>query len=181
MMILMSPRERERTPAPSAQVGSLRLDDQLCFALYAASRSVTQLYRHVLAELGLTYPQYLVMLVLWEREEVMIGELTTLLALDYGTLSPLLKRLQAAGLLARRRRTDDERVVAITLTRAGAQLKTRATAIPQLIVDAYGLSATDFGALRDRLVRLTEAVATAQALAPAVLPSVRATKRRSRS
>ena len=161
MIFLMSDREHERTPAPSAPVGSLLLDEQLCFALYAASRAVTQLYRPLLAEVGLTYPQYLVMLVLWERREVTIGELATLLALDYGTLSPLLKRLQATGLVARRRRADDERVIDITLTPAGAELKIRASAIPQLIVDAYGLTAVDFDALRDTLVRLTEAVATA--------------------
>lgn len=181
MIILMSDRDHERTPAPSAPVGSLLLDEQLCFALYAASRSVTQLYRLLLAEMGLTYPQYLVMLVLWERGEVTIGELTTMLALDYGTLSPLLKRLQAAGLVARRRRTDDERVIDITLTPAGAELKTRASAIPQLIVDAYGLAAADFDALRDSLVRLTDAVAAATAVAAAAPAPARATARRSPS
>jgi len=140
---------------------SLLLDEQLCFALYAASRAVTQLYRPLLDELGLTYPQYLVMLVLWERDRATIGDLAVALELDHGTLSPLLKRLEAAGLLERRRRTDDERVVDVVLTAAGRALKERAAAVPEVIVDAYGVDTEEFDRLRVRLRELTRSVAAA--------------------
>jgi DNA-binding MarR family transcriptional regulator len=140
--------------------GSLRLDDQLCFALYAASRSVTQLYRPLLEKLGLTYPQYLVMLVLWERGATPVKGLADALQLDYGTLSPLLKRLQAAGLIERERRSEDERSVLVTLTASGEQLRREASGIPQLIVDAYELTARDFEELQATLRRLAESVTT---------------------
>jgi MarR family transcriptional regulator, organic hydroperoxide resistance regulator len=140
--------------------GSLRLDDQLCFALYAASRAVTQRYRPHLDELGLTYPQYLVMLVLWEQGPTTVKRLGESLQLDYGTLSPLLKRLSSAGLVERRRLSEDERSVEITLTPAGEALQTRASAIPQLLVDAYNLDADDFAALRTTLRELAESVST---------------------
>ena len=107
-------------PAPS-----VALDDQLCFALYAASRAVTARYRPMLDELGLTYPQYLVMMLLWESDEQTVGQLGSRLALDSGTLSPLLKRLTAAGLVTRHRRADDERSVSIRLTEAGQQFLER--------------------------------------------------------
>jgi DNA-binding MarR family transcriptional regulator len=138
--------------------GSLRLDDQLCFALYAASRAVTQRYRPLLDELGLTYPQYLVMLVLWEQGPTTVKGLADALQLDYGTLSPLLKRLAATGLVNRQRRSEDERSVEISLTAAGEELKTRASGIPQLVVDAYNLDANEFTALRNNLRELTESV-----------------------
>jgi DNA-binding MarR family transcriptional regulator len=143
--------------------GTLHLDDQLCFALYAASRAVTQRYRPLLDKLGLTYPQYLVMLVLWEQGRTNVKGLADALQLDYGTLSPLLKRLSAAGLVERRRRSADERSVEITLTAAGEALKARAEKIPQLVVDAYNLDADDFGALRSILRELTESVAATTA------------------
>jgi len=138
--------------------GSLLLDDQLCFALYAASRAVTQLYRPLLDELGLTYPQYLVMLVLWERGDVTVGDLAGALQLDYGTLSPLLKRLAGSGLLERRRHADDERVVHITLTEAGQELKSSASRVCQVIVRAYGLDARQFDELASTLRGLTDSV-----------------------
>lgn len=138
--------------------GSLRLDDQLCFALYAASRAVTHRYRPLLDELGITYPQYLVMLVLWERGPTTVKGLADSLQLDYGTLSPLLKRLSTAGLVERRRLSEDERSVEVSLTDTGEQLKSRASAIPQLVVDAYGLDADDFTALRTILRELAESV-----------------------
>jgi DNA-binding MarR family transcriptional regulator len=145
--------------APSARArGSLLLDDQLCFALYAASRAVTQRYRPLLEPLGLTYPQYLVMLVLWEQGTTTVKGLAGVLQLDYGTLSPLLKRLAAAGLVERRRRSQDERSVEVTLTPAGKQLEAQAAGIPQLIVDAYDLDADDFAALRNRLRELADSV-----------------------
>lgn len=146
--------------------GSLRLDDQLCFALYAASRAVTQCYRSLLDELGLTYPQYLVMLVLWEHGPTTVKGLADALQLDYGTLSPLLKRLAAAGLVERQRRSEDERSVEISLTAAGEELKRRASGIPQLVVDAYNLDADDFAALRNTLRELTESVTATAAETP---------------
>jgi DNA-binding MarR family transcriptional regulator len=136
----------------------LFLDDQLCFALYAASRAVTQRYRPLLDEVGLTFPQYLVMLVLWEQGTTTVKGLADSLQLDYGTLSPLLKRLAAAGYVERKRRSDDERSVEISLTETGTELKTRVSDIPQLIVDAYNLDANDFAALRKTLRDLTESV-----------------------
>jgi DNA-binding MarR family transcriptional regulator len=115
---------------PTAQDSSLQLDNQLCFALYSASLAMTKLYKPLLAELGLTYPQYLVMLVLWERDGLMVSELGERLFLDSGTLTPLLKRLEAAGLIARLRAAHDERRVHITLTAAGRKLKARAAKVP---------------------------------------------------
>ena len=144
--------------------GSLRLDDQLCFALYAASRAVTQRYnRPLLDALGLTYPQYLVMLVLWERAPTTVKGLAEALQLDYGTLSPLLKRLDAAGFVERRRRSEDERSVEISLTEAGRELRERAAEIPQVIVDSYELDADGFAALRETLRALADSVGAAGA------------------
>src|SRR3954462_10871670 len=101
----------------------LHLDNQLCFALYSASLAMTKLYKPLLDELGLTYPQYLVMLVLWERDGLTVSEIGERLSLDSGTLTPLLKRLEAAELVSRIRDTDDERRVHIRLTAAGRRLK----------------------------------------------------------
>ncbi|WP_308186125.1 MarR family transcriptional regulator [Streptomyces sp. MNU76] len=126
--------------AESARGHTLLLDDQLCFALYAASRAVTARYRPLLDELGLTYPQYLVMLVLWEQDSISVRDLGTALQLESSTLSPLLKRLEAGGLLRRERRTDDERSVSIRLTDAGARLEQRARTVPVDIGEAMGLS-----------------------------------------
>lgn len=133
--------------------GSLLLDDQLCFALYAASRAVTARYRPLLDELGLTYPQYLVMLVLWEQDSISVRDLGTALQLESSTLSPLLKRLEAGGLLRRERRPDDERSVAIRLTEAGAKLRERARAVPPAIDAAMGLT-PEQDALAKQLLRL---------------------------
>src|SRR5262249_47284905 len=149
--------EKKASAARSAK-GSFLLDDQLCFALYAASRAVIHRYRPLLEKLGLTYPQYLVLLVLWEQGATTVGQLAEELQLDYGTLSPLLKRLATAGFVERHRRSDDERSVEITLTRQGTALKRKAADIPQLIVDAYNLDATEFSALRGSLRELAESV-----------------------
>jgi DNA-binding MarR family transcriptional regulator len=146
---------------PERPRGTLLLDDQLCFALYAASRAVTQRYRPLLDEVGLTYPQYLVMLVLWEQGTMTVKGLAEALQLDYGTLSPLLKRLAAAGFIERRRRSDDERSVEISVSDAGRELKDRVGDIPQLVVDAYGLDAAGFAGLRSTLRELAESVAAA--------------------
>jgi DNA-binding MarR family transcriptional regulator len=136
----------------------LLLKDQLCFSLYAASRSVTALYRPMLDELGLTYPQYLVLLVLWEHGTSPVKDLGAALQLDYGTLSPLLKRLEANGLVRRTRRADDERSVAVALTDEGAALRDRALSVPPVIGTAMGLKEEEFGVLRDLLTRLTSSV-----------------------
>ena len=134
---------------------SLVLTDQLCFALYAASRAVTSQYRPVLDPLGLTYPQYLVMLVLWERGQVPVKELGDALHLDYGTLSPLLKRLEARGLLRRERSAADERSVLISLTAAGTELHQRARLVPGVIGQSIGLERTEIDQLRATLRKMT--------------------------
>jgi DNA-binding MarR family transcriptional regulator len=117
----------------------LALDDQLCFALYSASRAITARYRPLLDELGLTYPQFLVMLVLWETGPVTVSQLGQRLHLDSGTLSPLLKRLESAGMISRHRHARDERSVEITLTGDGHRLRERATCVPLAIGRATGL------------------------------------------
>ena len=114
----------------------LRLDNQLCFALYSTSLAMTKVYKPLLEELGLTYPQYLAMLVLWERDGLMVSELGQKLYLDSGTLTPLLKRLEASGYISRIRDVEDERRVYITLTSSGRKLKTRAAKIPGCILSA---------------------------------------------
>ena len=108
----------------------MKLSNQLCFPLYAAARNVTNLYTPHLKPLGLTYTQYIVLLVLWEREEATVGELGEILMLDNGTLTPLLKKLQSAGYVERRRSEKDDRVVVISLTDAGAGLQERAKDVP---------------------------------------------------
>ncbi|GGP39435.1 MarR family winged helix-turn-helix transcriptional regulator [Saccharothrix coeruleofusca] len=137
---------------------TLELDDQLCFALYAASRVITARYRPLLDDLGLTYPQYLVLLVLWERGAVPVKDLGAALQLDYGTLSPLLKRLEANGLVRRERRPEDERSVIVALTDDGVALRERAAAVPPVIGDAMGLSKEQTAQLRGLLRTLTDNV-----------------------
>jgi DNA-binding MarR family transcriptional regulator len=161
----MEPDHISDRAGPARPRGTLLLDDQLCFALYAASRAVTQRYRPLLDEVGLTYPQYLVMLVLWEQGTMTVKGLAEALQLDYGTLSPLLKRLAAAGFVERRRRSDDERSVEISLTEAGRELESRVGDIPQLIVDAYNLDAAGFASLRSTLRELVDSIAAASAQA----------------
>jgi DNA-binding MarR family transcriptional regulator len=129
----------------------LLLDNQLCFALYSASLAMTKLYKPLLEELGLTYPQYLVMLVLWEGDGLMVSELGQRLSLDSGTLTPLLKRLETAGLVSRMRDVDDERRVHIHLTAAGRKLKTRAAQVPGCVLAASQCSIPELMQLTDRL------------------------------
>ncbi|MFC8432148.1 MarR family winged helix-turn-helix transcriptional regulator [Streptomyces sp. NPDC057253] len=143
--------------------GSLLLDDQLCFALYAAQRAVTAAYRPVLDELGLTYPQYLVLLVLWERGETTVKELTGALRLDYGTVSPLLKRLEGAGLVRRERAADDERSVRVACTGRGEELRERAAAVPGALLAATELDGQKAERLREELWQLAERAGTAAA------------------
>ena len=137
----------------------LQLDNQLCFALYSTSLAMTRVYKPLLDALGLTYPQYLAMLVLWEKDGLMVSELGDKLFLDSGTLTPLLKRMEASGLITRIRAVEDERRVHITLTARGRELKTQAAAIPGCILSASQCSIPELisltqqvQALRKRLV-----------------------------
>lgn len=136
----------------------LKLDQQLCFLLYGASRAVTQLYQPLLAPLGITYPQYLVMLVLWEERGASMRRLCERLYLDSGTLTPLVKRLEAAGLVTRERSAADERVVDVKLTAAGARLKREARRIPETLVCQLGLRAEELQKLHLELSRLFQTV-----------------------
>lgn len=145
-----------RLPAPS-----VLLEDQLCFALYAASRALTARYRPQLEAIGLTYPQYLVMMLLWEQDNQTVGQLGARLNLDSGTLSPLLKRLTAAGLVSRHRRVEDERSVAIALTDQGRGLRERGLAISEDMLCALQLDVADFGSLKAQLETLIERVGAA--------------------
>lgn len=146
------------TPSPS-----VALDDQLCFALYAASRAVTARYRPMLDELGITYPQYLVLMLLWEQDGQTVGQLGARLALDSGTLSPLLKRLTSAGLVTRHRRADDERSVSIRLTEAGRALEGPACSVSAEMISALAMGKDEFVELRKLLHVLTDRVSTARA------------------
>lgn len=134
----------------------LQLDNQLCFALYSTSLAMTKVYKPLLDELGLTYPQYLALLVLWERDGLMVSELGAKLFLDSGTLTPLLKRLEASGYIARIRALDDERRVYITLTSSGRKLKTRAAKIPGCILSASHCAVPELMALTSQLQALRQ-------------------------
>ncbi|MGC4012895.1 MAG: MarR family transcriptional regulator [Luteolibacter sp.] len=140
---------------------ALLLDNQLCFALYSASLAMTKLYKPLLDEMGLTYPQYLAMLVLWERDGLMVSELGERLGLDSGTLTPLLKRLEAAGLVARIRAVEDERRVHVTLTAAGRKLKARAHKIPGCVLSASQCSIPELISLTQQVRGLRDRLAAA--------------------
>ncbi|KPV58192.1 MarR family transcriptional regulator [Paenibacillus sp. A3] len=118
----------------------LKLDNQLCFSLYACSRAISRMYRPLLDELGLTYPQYLVLLVLWEKEESTVKELSEILDLDSGTLTPMLKRMEAAGLVQRKRSSEDERVVIVRIADKGLALQHKAVCIPQALFASSGMT-----------------------------------------
>jgi len=140
-----------------ASYPQLELDRQLCFALYTASRAVVRTYGPLLDEAGLTYPQYITLLVLWEEPERArsVGELGERLHLDSGTLTPLLKRLASMGYVTRARDADDERRVLVTLTADGAALRDRLAAVPQSFLHCLGMDPAEAGALRDQLTTLT--------------------------
>ena len=142
-----------------------RLDHQLCFALYSSSLLMTKLYKPVLGSLGLTYPQYLVLLVLWETDEIAVGELGTRLYLDSGTLTPLLKRMEAAGLLTRARAAEDERRVIVALTAAGRALRRKAEKVPLVVACATGCQLDEITALTTQLKTLRANVADQVAVA----------------
>ncbi len=147
----------------------LRLDHQICFSLHAASRAFGSVYRVLLGDLGLTYPQYLVMLVLWEHGELPVKQIGEHLRLDSGTLSPLLKRLEATGYVRRTRSAEDERSVTVTLTDAGAALRERAVCVPQRIIEATDLTLDEATALQALLARVTSSLdaASLDAASPA--------------
>lgn len=140
----------------------LRLDQQLCFPLYAATNLLQRIYRPLLAPLGLTYSQYLVMLLLWEQEPASISRLRDCLYLDIGTISPLLKRMERAGFITRQRDVGDERRVLIALTARGRSLRSKAAAIPVALVELIGVAPSEGVGLRD------QARAFVAKLAPAV-------------
>ena len=138
-------------------VDPLALDRQVCFALAAASRSVIGVYRPVLEPLGLTHPQYLVMLALWERSPRTVRDISEALHLDPATLSPLLKRLESAGLLTRARSAADERALDVALTPSGAALRAEAEKVPAQIVARLGMPVAELEAIRDGLTSLLAA------------------------
>lgn len=133
---------------------ALALDCQLCFAVYSTAHALTKAYAPLLGPLGLTYPQYLAMLVLWEGDGITVKRLGERLLLDSGTLTPLLKRLDAAGLVRRERDRHDERQVRIGLTEAGRALRDRAASVPNAIASAVGRPLDSVLALKDELIRL---------------------------
>ena len=135
---------------------ALQLDHQLCFALYSASLAMTKLYKPMLDEMGLTYPQYLALLVLWERDGATVSELGERLHLDSGTLTPLLKRLEAAELVTRLRDVQDERRVLIRLTAAGRKLKARAARIPGCVLQATQCDVSEVMALTQQVQTLRD-------------------------
>jgi MarR family transcriptional regulator, organic hydroperoxide resistance regulator len=134
----------------------LRLDNQVCFAIYSTAHAFNRIYKPLLDRLGLTYPQYLVMLVLWERDDVAVKEIGERLYLDSGTLTPLLKRLEAADLVKRTRSTADERQVLIALTAKGRALQEKARTVPQAILAASACSVGELSALKNDLVALRD-------------------------
>lgn len=159
------PTDLSQVPVDLSQMSAdqlLRLDSQICFSLHAASRAFGGVYRVVLKGLGLTYPQYLVMLVLWEHGELPVKQIGEHLRLDSGTLSPLLKRLEAGGLVRRERSSEDERSVTVHLTDAGADLRAQALRVPHRIVAATGLPLAEISTLQTLLRRVTAALDAAE-------------------
>ncbi|MET4059183.1 DNA-binding MarR family transcriptional regulator [Arthrobacter sp. UYP6] len=137
------------------------LHRQVCFSLYSASRAATAVYRPLLEELGLTYPQYLVLMVLWEQDGSSVRDLGRALELDSGTLSPLLKRLESAGLLRRTRSAADERRVEVHLTEDGRALQEKALPLPQRVAEAAGLEPQELHTLQETLAKVTRALRSA--------------------
>jgi MarR family transcriptional regulator, organic hydroperoxide resistance regulator len=135
---------------------ALRLDNQICFAIYSTAHAFNRVYKPLLDRLGLTYPQYLVMLTLWERDGVPVKDIGARLFLDSGTLTPLLKRLEGAELIKRTRSTEDERQVLIALTPQGHALREKAKAVPQSILAASACSVGELLAMKDEIVALRD-------------------------
>jgi MarR family transcriptional regulator, organic hydroperoxide resistance regulator len=141
---------------PIAADQMLRLDNQICFAVYSAAHAFTRFYKPLLERLGLTYPQYLVMLALWERDGVPLKDIGERLFLDSGTLTPLLKRLEAAQLIKRTRGTEDERQVMIALTPQGHALKEKARTVPSSLLQASACSIAELSAMKNEIVALRD-------------------------
>ncbi len=141
---------------PMSEVDMLALDNQFCFALYSASLAMTKTYKPILDKIGLTYPQYLVMMVLWQQDNILVKDIGESLFLDSGTLTPLLKRLEAAGIIVRTRDQQDERQVRITLTPAGKNLKKAAREIPLQIMCASGQTSEVLIKLREQLSQIRD-------------------------
>ena len=152
----MARSKQTSNPATDPRDQWLQLDRQLCFALYSSSLAMTKLYKPLLAPLGLTYPQYLVMLVLWEADGLSVSQLGQRLSLDSGTLTPLLKRLEALGHIERRRASDDERRVDIFLSPSGRKLRTQALDIPSQLACASACELDELVALTQRLHQLRQ-------------------------
>jgi DNA-binding MarR family transcriptional regulator len=162
--------EAAQTLAPDtdAPPDLLRLDLQICFALYSSANLVTRLYRPLLDPLGITYPQYLALMVLWESSPQTVGALGKRLSLDSGTLTPLFKRLEAAGLVERRRDPEDERRVLIDLTQAGRDLHAKALSIPYSIMCQLPLNLDEAMALKGLLTKITDGLGEPAPCAPEV-------------
>jgi DNA-binding MarR family transcriptional regulator len=143
-----------RKPLAADQL--LKLDNQICFAVYSATHAFNRVYKPLLDRLGLTYPQYLVMLVLWERDGVPLKDIGERLFLDSGTLTPLLKRLEAAQLVKRTRSTEDERQVLIALTAQGQALKEKARSVPISILSASDCSVGELTAMKNEILALRD-------------------------
>ncbi|ADU37956.1 MarR family winged helix-turn-helix transcriptional regulator [Variovorax paradoxus] len=141
-------------PADAPVSDPLALDEQLCFAVYSTMLSLNKVYRGLLRDLDLTYLQYLVMLVLWEKDSVNVSEICKRLALETTTLTPLLKRLEARGLIQRVRSASDERQVIVSLTTEGRAMHKEARALPACVAEAMALEPQDIGNLRDQLLAL---------------------------
>lgn len=137
----------------------LDIDQQLCFAVYSTMLGLNKIYRDLLKELGITYPQYLVLLVLWQRDGLTVGEISERVFLDSPTITPLLKRLEAAGLLTRTRSAQDERQVLITLTDEGRAMQQRASHLPECVAEAADTDVAEIIELRDRLLALRSRMA----------------------
>lgn len=139
----------------------IKLEDQLCFSLYSCSRAILRLYRPFLDELNLTYPQYLVLLVLWEKQQSSIKELGKLLDLDSGTLTPMLKRMETAQLIERKRDKEDERIVLVSITEKGASIREKAMCIPQSLLNTSGMSMEEIQELNKAIKHLSAQVDSA--------------------
>ena len=149
----MNKQPRQALPPDLSQ---LALDSQFCFALYSASHAMTKTYKPMLDRIGLTYPQYLVMLVLWEQDAILVKDIGARLFLDSGTLTPLLKRLESHGLVSRNRNPLDERQVRVALTEQGRALRALAGSIPAQVVCASGQEMARLGSMRNELAVLRD-------------------------
>lgn len=160
------PSRAARSPSPPPEDEYLKLENQLCFPLYAASRLMVNAYRPLLAELGITYPQYLVLLVLWEKDGLSVGAIGELLLLDSGTLTPVLKRLVGQGVIERRRNAGDDRVVENWLTPRGKAMKKDAVRIPVELICRAGIEMGELARMRAMLGGLIVSLQRIQELPP---------------